>query len=123
MNDFAEFNLNDFLKSEIQIADKEHKDISDSVDVNVVEYRAFGRKLCKKHGISPDFVMQLAFQLAYYKQTKQFESVYESCSTAAFKHGRTETMRPLTSNTKVIINTCIINIICFTSYFFPFNLY
>lgn len=44
--------------------------------------------------------MQLAFQLAFYKQYQKFVSTYESCSTAAFRHGRTETIRPCTSETR-----------------------
>lgn len=40
------------------------------------------------------------FQLAYNKLTGQYVGTYESCSTAAFKHGRTETMRPCTMATK-----------------------
>ena len=38
--------------------------------------------------------------MAYYKQYGKFVATYESCSTAAFKHGRTETMRPATMYTK-----------------------
>jgi carnitine O-palmitoyltransferase 2 len=34
------------------------------------------------------------------KQHNQFVGTYESCSTAAFRHGRTETMRPLTVATR-----------------------
>lgn len=40
-------------------------------------------------------------QAAYHKQTGKFVASYESCSTAAFKHGRTETIRPCTTATKV----------------------
>lgn len=40
------------------------------------------------------------FQLAYNKLTGQYVGTYESCSTAAFKHGRTETMRPCTTATR-----------------------
>lgn len=33
--------------------------------------------------------------------TGKFVPTYESCSTAAFKHGRTEVVRPCTALTKV----------------------
>ena len=33
-------------------------------------------------------------QMGYYRQHGKFVGTYESCSTAAFKHGRTETVRP-----------------------------
>ncbi|KAI4502095.1 hypothetical protein M0802_002777, partial [Mischocyttarus mexicanus] len=38
--------------------------------------------------------------LAFYEQEGQMVPIYESCSTAAFKHGRTETIRSCTSQTK-----------------------
>lgn len=41
-----------------------------------------------------------ALQMAYYKQYGETAATYESCSTSAFKHGRTETIRSATSATK-----------------------
>lgn len=38
--------------------------------------------------------------MAYYRQTGKTVATYESCSTSAFKHGRTETVRPATMLTK-----------------------
>ncbi len=40
-------------------------------------------------------------QIAYYRQYKCSVPTYESCSTAAFRHGRTETIRSATLATKV----------------------
>lgn len=43
-------------------------------------------------------------QMAYFKlQNGETAATYESCSTAAFKHGRTETIRPATTATQ---NAC-----------------
>ena len=38
--------------------------------------------------------------MAYYRQYGKTVATYESCSTAAFKKGRTETVRSATSATK-----------------------
>lgn len=70
--------------------------------VDHIIYEEFGKSQCKKLGVSPDAVMQLAFQLALYIQEGRLVSTYESCSTAAYKHGRTETIRPCTLETKAI---------------------
>lgn len=59
------------------------------------------KKTCKQHRVSPDSIMQLGFQLAYLKQNGAYVGTYESCSTAAFRHGRTETVRPCTNATKL----------------------
>ena len=42
----------------------------------------------------------LYFQMAYWRLNKASAATYESCSTSAFKKGRTETVRPLTMETK-----------------------
>jgi len=47
--------------------------------------------------------MQLAFQIAHHRLTGRMAPVYESCSTAAFRHGRTETLRPLTPASAILV--------------------
>lgn len=63
------------------------------------------RDTIKKASLSPDSVMQLAIQLAFYKTFKQFVPTYESSSTAAFKKGRTECIRSATRSTKEAVLT------------------
>lgn len=70
--------------------------------VDHIIFEDFGKDECKTLGVSPDAVMQLAFQLAFYNLEGRLVSTYESCSTAAYKHGRTETIRPCTLETKAI---------------------
>ena len=64
--------------------------ISSNVFFFIEIYRVFYLKI-KCDGI---------FQVAHHKAYNKFVSTYESCSTAGFKHGRTETMRPCTEATK-----------------------
>jgi hypothetical protein len=45
--------------------------------------------------------------MAYYRQYGKFVATYESCSTAAFKHGRTETVRPATMATSKLCKMII----------------
>lgn len=54
----------------------------------------------KRAGVSPDGMMQMAFQLAMAKLRGTTVSTYESASTAAFKHGRTETIRSATPESR-----------------------
>ena len=58
----------------------------------------FNSKMLKTAKLSPDGAMQMAFQLAHVKMHggTLLPSTYESASTAAFKHGRTETIRSAT---------------------------
>ena len=57
----------------------------------------------KRSGLSPDGVMQMALQLAHWRvhsggggAAARLPVTYESASTAAFRHGRTETIRSAT---------------------------
>lgn len=58
------------------------------------------RQVCKEAGLGADAMMQLAFQMAYDRVHGVPAATYESCSTAAFKHGRTETIRSATVETR-----------------------
>lgn len=97
--------MTDSLKSIITQAQNDYHAISHNLNVNYVIVDGLGKNDCKKKSIGPDAFMQLAFQVAYHKVTNQFVPTYESCSTAAFKHGRTEAIRSCTTATKVHIIT------------------
>ena len=57
----------------------------------------FNTKMLKGAKLSPDGAMQMSFQLAHtLMHGGPLPSTYESASTAAFKHGRTETIRSAT---------------------------
>ncbi|XP_060847233.1 carnitine O-palmitoyltransferase 2, mitochondrial [Rhopalosiphum padi] len=94
-----EFNLDEKIKCDIMKVKNEFKSKYESLDINYFEFFDVGRKMCKKFGISADSLMQLCFQLGHYKLHKKHVGTYESCSTAAFKQGRTETVRPCTMKT------------------------
>ncbi|XP_050519122.1 carnitine O-palmitoyltransferase 2, mitochondrial [Diabrotica virgifera virgifera] len=92
--------LNKEMEVSITQAKKEYKNTCKSLDIDYLIFNRIGKNVCKKQGVSPDAIMQLGFQLGYYKMTGKFVPTYESCSTAAFKHGRTETVRSCTNATK-----------------------
>ncbi|XP_055594252.1 carnitine O-palmitoyltransferase 2, mitochondrial [Uranotaenia lowii] len=100
-----EFNLDETIKNGVIAAQNNHNAVIDSLDMNYMKYEGINKNICKKQKISPDSVMQLGFQLAFYKQHGKFVATYESCSTAAFRHGRTETMRPCTMATRSFCET------------------
>lgn len=89
-----DFNIPDNVKETIDLARQDMKDRGDSLSVNVLQYEGLNGKYLKSKNLSPDATIQLAFQMAYYRQYKTSPSTYESCSTAGFRHGRTETVRP-----------------------------
>lgn len=50
----------------------------------------------KKCRVSPDAFIQMALQLAYYRNAGRFSLTYEASMTRLFREGRTETVRPCT---------------------------
>jgi carnitine O-palmitoyltransferase 2 len=93
------FNLSDGVKKAIDKGRERLKEKADSLSVNLLQFEKFGKNYLKSKKLSPDAVIQLAFQIAYYRQYNTSPSTYESCSTAAFRHGRTETIRPASIHT------------------------
>lgn len=96
----TEFILDDHSKKGIATARANHAAIMASLGLNFLKYFGMNKRICKQYGLSPDSIMQLGFQLAFWKQYNRYVPTYESCSTAAFRHGRTETIRPCTVATK-----------------------
>ena len=64
------------------------------------KFEGFGKADCKNFGVSPDSISQLIFQIAQWRNKNNAVSTYESCSTSAFRSGRTETIRSCSTNTK-----------------------
>ncbi|XP_045164970.2 carnitine O-palmitoyltransferase 2, mitochondrial-like isoform X2 [Mercenaria mercenaria] len=95
-----EFALDPKLKEYIDEARTTYATKCSSLDVDHLEYDKFTKECLKKQKLSPDAILQLVIQMAYYKQYNKTVATYESCSTAAFRHGRTETIRSATHATK-----------------------
>ncbi|WKY07151.1 hypothetical protein Q1695_006956 [Nippostrongylus brasiliensis] len=95
-----EFTVNDSLKSRIADAQKKHVASNSGLDFSTMEYEGMTKETIKRAKVSPDSIMQLAIQMAFYSLYKEMVPTYESCSTAAFLKGRTDCMRSATSATK-----------------------
>ncbi|XP_078526636.1 carnitine O-palmitoyltransferase 2, mitochondrial [Lissotriton helveticus] len=94
------FQLNDVLKAGIVKARENFDAAVKTLAVGTMEFKTGGKNTLKKYKVSPDAVAQLSFQVAFFRQYGKTVATYESCSTAAFKHGRTETIRSATVYTK-----------------------
>ncbi|XP_016966712.1 carnitine O-palmitoyltransferase 2, mitochondrial [Drosophila biarmipes] len=94
------FEIDEATKSAVSEAYNKNASIVDSLDMNVLKYPHINKPTCKQYGLSPDSIIQLSFQLAYRQAHSGYVGSYESCSTSAFRHGRTETMRPCTNATR-----------------------
>ncbi|GAB1604912.1 carnitine O-palmitoyltransferase 1, liver isoform-like [Argonauta hians] len=71
-------------------------DLLNNVDLFILIHNQYGKRFMKKSKISPDAYIQMALQLAYYRDCKKFSLTYESAMTRLFREGRTETVRSCT---------------------------
>ncbi|XP_051512130.1 carnitine O-palmitoyltransferase 1, liver isoform-like [Myxocyprinus asiaticus] len=79
------------------------KEIANDVDFHGCLFTEFGKGLIKKCRTSPDAFIQLALQLAHYRDKGEFCLTYESSMTRMFREGRTETVRSCTCESTAFV--------------------
>uniref|UniRef100_A0A8D2KUN7 Choline/carnitine acyltransferase domain-containing protein n=1 Tax=Varanus komodoensis TaxID=61221 RepID=A0A8D2KUN7_VARKO len=85
------------IKRDIEHAKQNLNILITDLDINCFTYRRFGKELLKGQKLSPDSVLQVALQLAYYRAHGELGPTTESASLRRFHRGRTETIRSATS--------------------------
>uniref|UniRef100_A0A8B9JHK2 carnitine O-palmitoyltransferase n=1 Tax=Astyanax mexicanus TaxID=7994 RepID=A0A8B9JHK2_ASTMX len=81
--------------------------LADDIDFHVFAFRDFGKGSIKKIKMSPDGFIQLALQLAFYRDRGMFCLTYEASMTRLFREGRTETVRSCSSESCAFIKISI----------------
>lgn len=79
--------------------DEAHVDaqkLLNDVDLRILTHTPYGKGFVKKCRLSPDAYIQMALQLAYYRDAGRFSLTYEASMTRLYREGRTETVRPCT---------------------------
>lgn len=91
------------VQQAIRTAEENASRLIQDLDSVLLHYHSYGSNFMKKAQVSPDGWLQMAYQLAYYRQYGQPCPTYESASTRKFLTGRTETVR-----------TCSVESVAFT---------
>ncbi|XP_077391467.1 carnitine O-palmitoyltransferase 2, mitochondrial isoform X2 [Festucalex cinctus] len=94
------FKLDEELRDGIKKAKAGFDAAVSQLTIDAMQFTGGGKERLKECGLSPDAVAQLSFQMAFLRQYGHTPATYESCSTAAFRHGRTETIRPASAFTE-----------------------
>ncbi|XP_061628499.1 carnitine O-palmitoyltransferase 1, liver isoform isoform X4 [Phyllopteryx taeniolatus] len=81
--------------------------LADDVDSHIFPFNDFGKGLIKKCRTSPDAFIQIALQLAHYRDKGKFCLTYEASMTRLFREGRTETVRSCTAETCAFVHSMI----------------
>uniref|UniRef100_A0A673XYN5 carnitine O-palmitoyltransferase n=1 Tax=Salmo trutta TaxID=8032 RepID=A0A673XYN5_SALTR len=81
------------------------KALADDVDSHIIPFNCFGKGLIKKCRTSPDAFIQIALQLAHFRDKGRFCLTYEASMTRMFREGRTETVRSCTVETCAFVRS------------------
>ncbi|XP_041853521.1 carnitine O-palmitoyltransferase 1, liver isoform isoform X2 [Melanotaenia boesemani] len=93
----------DAIESSLTVAQA----LADDVDCHIIPFDEFGKGLIKKCRTSPDAFIQIALQLAHYRDKGKFCLTYEASMTRLFREGRTETVRSCTVETCDFVRSMI----------------
>ncbi|XP_008069693.1 carnitine O-palmitoyltransferase 1, muscle isoform isoform X2 [Carlito syrichta] len=87
------------IESSYQVA----KALADDVELYCFQFLPFGKGLIKKCRTSPDAFVQIALQLAHFRDRGKFCLTYEASMTRMFREGRTETVRSCTNESTAFV--------------------
>ncbi|KAM7341695.1 carnitine O-palmitoyltransferase whd isoform 1-T3 [Cochliomyia hominivorax] len=82
--------------TQIEEAVMDANKLINDIDLRILVHNQYGKGFMKKCRLSPDAFIQMALQLAYYRDAGRFSLTYEASMTRLFREGRTETVRPCT---------------------------
>ncbi|XP_070610708.1 carnitine O-palmitoyltransferase 1, muscle isoform isoform X3 [Erythrolamprus reginae] len=83
----------------------EARALADEVDFCCFCFSAFGKGLIKRCRTSPDSFVQIALQLAHFRDKGHFCLTYEASMTRLFREGRTETVRSCTREATAFVRS------------------
>lgn len=90
------FAITEERAEDIRAAGEDFAEFAASVATRLVVFDDLGSDRAKKLGVSPDSLVQMAYQLAHVRSKGFVGATYESIATLGFHHGRTEAMRVVT---------------------------
>ncbi|XP_054426437.1 carnitine O-palmitoyltransferase 1, muscle isoform [Pteronotus mesoamericanus] len=91
------------IESSYQVA----KALADDVELYCFQFLPFGKGLIKKCRTSPDAFVQIALQLAHFRDRGRFCLTYEASMTRLFREGRTETVRSCTTESTAFVRALV----------------
>ncbi|XP_017892368.1 carnitine O-palmitoyltransferase 1, liver isoform isoform X2 [Ceratina calcarata] len=91
-----QWDMNESCIAAIEQSNQVAQRLLNDVELRIYVHDAYGKGFMKQNSISPDAYIQMALQLAYYRDAGKFSLTYEASMTRLFREGRTETVRPCT---------------------------
>ncbi|KZS94267.1 acyltransferase ChoActase/COT/CPT [Sistotremastrum niveocremeum HHB9708] len=95
------------LEDACQVAAARAQAIIEASDDSLLDFKTFGTAWISEAKLGADGFIQLAIQLAWYRQQGAFTAVYETALTRAFLNGRTETIRSFTTESRRFVEAMV----------------
>ncbi|XP_061788008.1 choline O-acetyltransferase-like [Nerophis lumbriciformis] len=76
-----------------------------NLDMEVFQFKDYGKEFIKKQKMSPDAFVQVALQLAFFKCNGKLVSTYESASIRRFRNGRVDNIRSATAEALAFVKS------------------
>ncbi|WVQ95947.1 hypothetical protein IAU59_003046 [Kwoniella sp. CBS 9459] len=100
----------DHIKNEIEGCKGRNQKLIDDSDASQLWWAEYGAEWIKKHAKqSPDAYLQQALQLAWYMDQGYATATYETASTRMMRHGRTDVIRSLSSESREFVKAMLDN--------------
>lgn len=87
---------NEACLTAINTAHEDAQKLVNDLQLRIYAHDHYGKGFMKTCRVSPDAYIQMALQLAYYRDAGRLSLTYEASMTRLFREGRTETVRPCT---------------------------
>lgn len=88
-----EFSLPEKIHNSILKAKENFDQVVNDLETKVTTFDRFGKSFPQEYGISPDSLVQLAIQLAYYRVHREQPPTHQTATFRQFLNGRTGTIR------------------------------
>ncbi|OQR67556.1 carnitine O-palmitoyltransferase 1 [Tropilaelaps mercedesae] len=89
------FHITSACLNQMQLSVTKARSLLEDLDLQVVRFQDYGKSFIKQQNLSPDAYLQMAIQLANFRDKGTFCLTYEAAMTRLFREGRTETVRPV----------------------------
>lgn len=99
------FATNDNLEKTLEKSKEDFYNLVDRNEMTITIFEGFGQEFLKEASIVGDAFMQMAIQLASYRLFGKQVAVYESSQVRPFRHGRTETTRSVSPESKCFVES------------------
>jgi carnitine O-palmitoyltransferase 1 len=99
------FNVTDALAAAAQHAHVEAKKLIADLELSSMNFNEYGKAIMKKAQVSPDAFVQMALQMAWFRDQGFFTQTYESGMARLFREGRTETIRSCSNESAAFVRS------------------